>query len=212
MWEWRIFFKESNINQLKLSAEYNHKLYNNPSETRTDYYYDFSHPGLGLKERGTNQGREFKPILELKILLKKVGWGGEKWRKSIKHPVDQSVNPQKGLNIKKIINILESEKEISSNTEKIEFMISNLKNKTPKRIKVDKIRVQMKDVYKFNNGKDNFKLERTKIHIFGEAWHTICIESPSLQLLNEFKTEQVLNLPENIIAGYPEFISNFERK
>jgi hypothetical protein len=133
-------------------------------------------------------------------------WGAELWKKVIKYPINKSINPEKGLNIFDIIEILQHEKENSPIGSKIEPIIRDLEEKTQKRISVKKERAQMNDVYRFNHSRSKFKLERTKVHIFGENWQTVCIESPNSELLREFIRNQVLNIPDNVMGGYPKFI------
>ena len=206
MWEWRIFFKEDFSNEFELSSEFEKKINNNPLEIRTDYYYDLSRPDIGLKERGSSQGKVFRPILELKVLLQKKQWGAELWKKFINYPINKSIDPDKGLSIYDIIEILQYERDKIPMGVKIEPIISNLEKKTQNRIPVKKERVQMNDVYRFNHSRSKFKLERTKVHILGENWQTICIESPNSELLRDFVRNQVLNIPDNVMGGYPEFI------
>lgn len=212
MWEWRIFFKETYSNELKFSREYREKLDNSSAEQRTDYYYDLSLPQLGLKERGSSHEKMFKPILELKVLLEGKDWGAELWKKIIKYPISKSTNPDQGLARNDIIEILEYEKKGSPLEDKIELIIGTLKERAPTRVKVQKNRAQIKDVYRFNHSRSMFKLERTHVNIFEKDWYSVCIESPNAQLLRQFIKNQILNIPERILAGYPSFISNQRMK
>jgi hypothetical protein len=144
--------------------------------------------------------------------LEEKDWGAELWNKIVKYPVSKSTNPDQGLAKNDIIEILEYEKKGSPLEDKIELIIGTLKEKTPTRVKVQKSRIQIEDVYRFNHSRSMFKLERTKLNVFEEDWYSVCIESPNAQLLREFIKNQILNIPEKILAGYPEFISNQIKK
>ncbi len=207
MWEWRVFTREMHSKELTLSKEYRKKLLNADPEHRTDYYYDLSVPELGLKERGGEHPREFKPKLELKILLEKTDWGAELWEKCIKYHVSKSINPKQGLNLNDIVEILKQQQKNSPYEEKIDLIISKLAKGKPKRVKIEKSRFQIKGIYKFDHSSSFFKLERTKVKMLRKVWYSICIESSNSQLLTEFIENQILNIPKVFTGGYPEFIT-----
>jgi len=187
MWEWRMFYSESQEPQWVSSII--KKLHDTPVEERSDLYYNLRSPELGMKIRAYSERDQ---LLELKFLLD-TKKSLEYWEKPIKQAI-QIIESESLLD--NIVVSLESSARHVIQTEKIlEILHSGDFNE----IEITK--------YRKKTSVNNISIESVVIEYQNTKLMGVQLECHSPTLLSQFM-QKTLAIPIRNFSNvsYPRFI------
>ncbi|MHA2502281.1 MAG: hypothetical protein ACXAE3_05385 [Candidatus Kariarchaeaceae archaeon] len=197
MYEWRVFSEKNLETYLPVSLNFEIA----PTEKRKDYYYDFGNEMYGLKERIGDAETDFRPRLELKVMLDREENGSEYWVKAISR--EFPYHQQKHLPFYQIEDLIEDEQKESSPFRPYIEGFQKVLDGDFEIVKVKKHRKKLSMWY--NEQLVNVELVKGKF--LGEKFFGLTIESEDNEIISELIHEWKLNELEPD-TGYPGFISN----